>query len=86
MNPSKAKQLVGEARKIARQADSWVVLSNALTDPNGGLIARYFPDLEQRREFLRSDEYEQLNRLLLLMIEQKGISPRPAGGTNTPAG
>ena len=47
MNQDRAKQLVAEAKKIARQADSWVSLSNALTDPQGGLIARYFPEFER---------------------------------------
>src|SRR5438270_12905924 len=63
MNHDAAKQLVAEARRIARQADSWVALSNALSDPQGGVIARYFPDPEHRQEFLRSPEYEELNQL-----------------------
>ncbi|HEX5271677.1 MAG TPA: hypothetical protein VFW33_14365 [Gemmataceae bacterium] len=86
MNQSKAKQLVAEAKKIARQADSWMTFSNALSDPNGGLIARYFPDPEQRREFLNSEEYEQLNQLLLRIIKRKGLFPRPAGGASASAG
>lgn len=58
MNQDSAKRLVGEAKKIARQADSWISLSNALSGPQGGLIARYFPDLEQRQAFLRSPEFD----------------------------
>jgi hypothetical protein len=79
MNQNTGKQLVAEARKIARQADSWITLSNVLTDPNGGLIARYFPDPEQRQEFLHSPEYEQLNQLLLRTMKRKGLSHGPAG-------
>jgi hypothetical protein len=60
MSQNKAKQLVANARKIARRVDSWISLSNAITDPNGGLIARYFPDLDQRQAFLRSAEYEEI--------------------------
>jgi hypothetical protein len=78
MNQDAAKQLVADAKKIARQVDSWVSLSNALSDPQGGLIARYFPDPEQRQEFLRSPEYEELNQLLLRTIKQKGLYPRAA--------
>ena len=48
MNRERAKQLVAEAKEIARRADSWIALSNALSDQQGGLIARYFPDAEQR--------------------------------------
>jgi hypothetical protein len=86
MNQSKAKQLVAEAKKIARKADSWMTFTNAMTDPNGGLIARYFPDLEQRQEFVRSDEYEELNKLLLRIMERKGLFPRSKGGPNASAG
>ncbi len=86
MNHESAKQLVAEARKIARRADSWISLSNALSDPQGGLIARYFPDPEQRQEFLRSPEYEELNKLLLRTIKRKGLYPRAAPGRNGETG
>lgn len=80
MNPNKGKQLVAEAKKNARKADSWVALSNALTAPDGGLIARYFPDANERQAFLRSPEYEQLNQLLLQTIERRGcIRDSPTG-------
>jgi len=78
MNQDRAQQLIDEARKIARQADSWISLSNALSDPQGGLIARYFPDPDQRQEFLASPEYEQLNQLLARLIKRKGLYPRAA--------
>ncbi len=83
MNQDRAKQLVAEAKKIARKADSWITLSNALADPQGGLIAQYFPDPAQRQEFLGSPEYEQLNQLLLRIIKRKGLyphtTPKPNG-------
>ena len=86
MNHDRAKQLVAEAKKIARQADSWISLSNALSDPQGGVIARYFPDPEQRQAFLRSPEYEELNQLLLRTIKRKGLYPRAANGPNGTTG
>lgn len=82
MNQDSAKQLVAEAKKIARVADSWISLSNGLTDPQGGLIARYFPDPSQRKEFLHSAEYEELNQLLLKIIKRKGLFPRSGQGRN----
>jgi hypothetical protein len=82
MNQDKAKQLVAEAKKIARQADSWISLSNALSDAQEGLIAQYFPDANQRQEFLRSPEYEELNQLLLRTIKRKGLYPRAADRQN----
>ena len=76
MSEEKARQLVAEAKEIARRADSWIALSNALSNPHGGLIARYFPDAEQRQAFLDSAEYEELNQLLLRTIKRKGLYPR----------
>jgi hypothetical protein len=86
MNHESARQLVAEARRIARRADSWISLPNALSDPQGGLIARCFPDPEQRQDFLRSPEYEELNMLLLRTIKRKGLYPRAAPGRNGATG
>jgi hypothetical protein len=86
MNHDRAKQLVAEAKKIARQADSWISLSNALSDPQGGLIARYFPDLDQRQEFLASAEYQELDKLLVRIIKRKGLYPRAAPKQNGTSG
>ena len=80
MNRESSKQLVAEAKKIAAQVDSWISLSNALSDPEGGLIARYFPSAAERQEFLRSPEYEELNQLLLKAIERNGLYPPSANG------
>jgi hypothetical protein len=79
MNQDREKQLVAEARKIASNADSWITLSNAVCDPHGGLIARYFPDPAQREEFLGSREYEQVNELLRGTIARTGLTPRQPG-------
>ncbi|HEV3437515.1 MAG TPA: hypothetical protein VG122_09150 [Gemmata sp.] len=82
MNQDRAKQLVAEAKKNARKADSWIGLSNSLSDPQSGLIAHYFPDIEQRQEFLRSPEYEVLNQLLLRLMKRKGLYPGVTHGKN----
>jgi hypothetical protein len=75
-NQDRAKQLVADAKKIARRVDSWISLSNALSDPQAGLIAHYFPDPEERQAFLDSPEYEELNQLLMRTIKRKGLYPR----------
>jgi hypothetical protein len=82
MDQDRTKKLVAEAKKIARKVDSWISLTNALSDPVGGLIVRYFPDAEQRAEFLRSSAYEELNQLLLRVIKRKGPYPRASQGPN----
>ena len=82
MNQDGKRELVVEANAIARRVDSWISLSNALSDPVGGLIIRYFPDAKQREEFLHSSEYEELNKILLRTIKRKGLYPRPPAGRN----
>ena len=78
--------LLCEAKKIARRVDSWIGLSNALSDPQEGLIVRYFPNADERQAFLRSPEYEELNQLLLRTIKRKGLFPRASQGPNGTVG
>ena len=75
-------QLVAEAKKIARQVDSWISLSNALSDPQEGLIVRYLPNPREPQEFLSSPEYEELNQLLLRTMKRNGLYPRSGNGPN----
>ena len=37
MNQDMTKQLVADAKKIARKVDSWISLSNAISDPQEGV-------------------------------------------------
>jgi hypothetical protein len=80
------KQLVAEAKKIAHQVDSWILLSNAISDPQEGLIARFFPNPRERQEFLSSPEYEELNQLLIGTIKRKGFFPGKLSGRNGAVG
>jgi hypothetical protein len=82
----RTKKLIAAAKKIARRVDSWISLSNALSDPVAGLIPQYFPNAEQREEFLRSPAYEELNQLLLRVIKRKGLYPRAGTGPNGTTG
>ena len=82
MNQNKAKELDAEAKKIARRVDSWIDLSNAPSDPQRGLISRYFPTHAERQEFLSSPEYEEIDQLLLRTIKRKGLYPQTGNGSN----
>jgi hypothetical protein len=86
MNQNKAKELVAEAKRIARRVDSWIDLSNALSDPQRGLISRYFPTSAERQEFLASPEYEEIDLLLLRTIKRKGLYPQSGNGSNGGSG
>ena len=86
MNQNPAKELVAEAKKIARKVDSWIDLSNALSDPQRGLISGYFPNMEDRQEFLSSAEYEEIDQLLLRTIKRTGLYPHAGIGRNGASG
>jgi hypothetical protein len=86
MPKDKAKEIVAEAKKIARRADSWISFTNALSDPTGGLIMRYFPNAAERQAFLRSPDYELLNQLTLEIIQRRGLYPLPTHKKNLSVG
>ena len=79
----KAAHLVSEARKLATQVESWADFSNALFDPEHGLVPRAFPDRNERRVFLKSAEYAEIDRLLGRVIDRFGVAagatPRKSG-------
>ena len=79
----KAAHLVSEARKLGMQVESWADFSNALFDPEHGLVPCAFPDLKERRAFFKSAEYPEFYRLLGRVIDRFGVAggatPRKSG-------
>jgi site-specific DNA-methyltransferase (adenine-specific) len=73
----KALTIVEEARSLANQADSWVTFSNALSDPENGLIAKTFPKPRERQAFFNSPQYEEINQILLDLIKRLGLTKGP---------
>ena len=61
---TKVTQLVDSARGAAASAETWADLSNALFDPEDGLIARAFPTREERERFLKTKEYRAIRQLI----------------------
>jgi hypothetical protein len=51
-----------------------------MSDPQRGLISHYFPNMAERREFLASAEYAEVEQLLLRTIKRKGLYPRSGNG------
>ena len=46
---SKSREMLKSAEKLSASAGTWADLSNALFDPNDGLIAKAFPTRESRQ-------------------------------------
>jgi hypothetical protein len=73
MSEKKANLVVERARELARQAESWADFSNALSDPETGLIAKAYPKVRERQAFFNSPQYEEINQILLRVIQRCGL-------------
>jgi hypothetical protein len=60
----KAKRILHQAQETARSVESWADLSNALFDPFTGLITKAYPTREERRAFMKTEEYRKIRELL----------------------
>ena len=70
---NKEKELLRSAQEISQSVDTWADLSNALFDPDTGLISRAYPTRKERGEFLRSEQYQQIRRLIDAATERTGL-------------
>ena len=70
---SKAKNILVEAKRLAKESKSWADLSNALFDPWDGLLARTHPEPAARAAFRKSDDSDKLYNLLEQKMKQAGV-------------
>ena len=61
---TKEKNILDSAREVAQSVETWADLSNALFDPEVGLVARAFPTRQEREAFLRTKEYRAIRQLI----------------------
>jgi len=80
---SKSVEMMQSANRLAASADTWADLSNALFDPDDGLLAKALPTRKERAAFVQSDQYKQIRRLIEEKIAQTGIvegaTPKKSG-------
>jgi hypothetical protein len=69
-----AARVLAEARKIAARVESWADFSNALFDPDHGLVTLTFSTMPERRAFFRTPEYREIDRLLGELMERFGVA------------
>ena len=81
---TKSAELLEQAEELARSAETWADLSNALFDPVDGLIARAYPTRQQREAFSKTDEYRKVRELLADAVARHGLvagaRPKKTGG------
>ena len=75
--------LLARAEELARTAPTWADLSNALFDPDDGLLAKAFPTREARAAFVQTEEYRKIRQLVARAAERSGLV---AGGTPAQGG
>lgn len=68
-----ADRVLGEAERVAQAVNSWADLSNALFDPKHGLITKAYPSRAQRAQFVKTQQYKKIQRLLTNAIEAHGL-------------
>ena len=67
------KQILESAKDIALSTETWADLSNALFDPEEGLVAKAYPTREQREQFVKTDEYRAIRSLIDAAAERTGF-------------
>lgn len=70
---SKAQKLLESAKSLAAEAETWADLSNALFDPETGLVARAYPTRAAREKFMRTKEYKAIRGLIDEAQERTGF-------------
>lgn len=67
------KKILESAKDVALSAETWADLSNALFDPEEGLVAKAYPTREQREQFVKTDEYRAIRQLIDAAAERTGF-------------
>ena len=80
---TQTNELVNEAERAAREAETWADLSNFLFNPMDGLVARAYPTREAREAFVKTNDYKRIRTLVSEAIERHGLvegaTPRKSG-------
>ena len=70
---SKEQKLLEAAKKLADEAETWADLSNALFDPDEGLLAKAYRKRADREKFTKAKEFAAIQDLLSAARERTGL-------------
>ena len=80
---AKSSRVLESATELASSAESWADLSNALFDPNDGLVARAYPTRDERAAFMKTKEYRAIHQLIDAAVQRTGLvdgaTPKKSG-------
>jgi predicted HicB family RNase H-like nuclease len=78
-----SNRIVRQADELARAAQSWADLSNALFNPVNGLITTAFPTPAEREKFIQTEQYKKILQMLSDAIDTHGLvegaTPKKSG-------
>lgn len=81
---TKEQQLVQAARKLAATAATWADFSNALFDPETGIVAKAYRNRTERQKFMKTKEYREIQDLVDEVEDRTGLiegaTPRKKSG------
>ncbi len=79
----KASKILESAKDVASSVDTWADLSNALFNPDDGLLIKAYPTREEREAFLKTEEYQTIRKLLESAVDRTGLingaTPKKSG-------
>ena len=65
--------LLESAQDAAQVAETWAELSNFLFNPENGLVARAYPTSAERKQFLKTEEYRAIKKLVEDARDRTGL-------------
>jgi HicB family len=78
-----ANRILKQAEDVARSAETWADLSNALFNPVDGLVTRAYPTRAERQAFMKTEQYRRIRELVGRAIDASGLvegsTPRKSG-------
>jgi uncharacterized protein (DUF433 family) len=84
---SAAHELIKEAERAARDAETWAEISNFLFNPADGLVAKAYPTRAARAAFVQTVEYRKIRQLISDARQHHGLvqgaNPRGKDMTTT---
>lgn len=69
----RANRILEQAKLFATQVSTWADFSNRLFSP-GGIVAKEFPDLAERRAFFDSPQHAEISHVLMCLMRGFGVA------------
>lgn len=70
---AQATQVLNQAIQASEHLTNWADISNALFDPEEGLLARAYPNTEDRKAFVQTNEYRAIRQIVSDAMKQSGV-------------